>query len=157
LFNCTKLGWYAVVVIILSLIFSNLVILQRAYLSQCRQTWVIVAGVVAILPFLGFIVATIGYSYVEMSEENGCVAHYPDILPYLWFGGVVPVNLLFGGIFCHVAYKQYRMFGTDAWKRLARDGIQVMVIVTGFNLIFAFCVFARVGGGKTEIFFVLDW
>jgi hypothetical protein len=51
------------------------------------------------------------------------VTNYSPYLPWYWFGVVAPLNVRFSSVFIHVAYKQYILLGSDAWKRLAWNAI----------------------------------
>jgi hypothetical protein len=83
--------------------------------------------------------------------------YYPSFVPFYWFGAVGSVNLLFSAIFCWVTYKQYRQFGSDAWRKLAHDGIQTMCMVTVCNIISYCIILVDTGGSFADILFPLDW
>ncbi|KAI9596868.1 hypothetical protein BDF19DRAFT_437045 [Syncephalis fuscata] len=155
--NCRTVGWYDIYTICISTIFCHLIVLQRAYFALRQQYWILVIGIAILLPQIGFGVVGVGYSYIIISEDSGCTIHYPNSLPWLWFGGSIPINLFFSGIFSHVAYKQYRTFGSDAWRRLARDGIQAMCSVTLCNIVCGLGIFFKIGGDFSQTFFVVDW
>jgi hypothetical protein len=70
---------------------------------------------------------------------------------------VVPLNVLFSTIFSHVAYKQYRLFGSDAWRRLAKDGIQTMCLVTACNIICGLIMIFEIGGDFSQLSVAVDW
>ncbi|KAI9598585.1 hypothetical protein BDF19DRAFT_430777 [Syncephalis fuscata] len=89
--------------------------------------------------------------------EDGCVIHYPPFLPWYWFLAATPINTFFSAIFSRVAYQQYCVFGSEAWKHLARDGIQTMCLVTFCNVACAICILVEVVGKLSELFFVADW
>jgi hypothetical protein len=92
-----------------------------------------------------------------MEAEGFCGVHYPYYAPPFWFSSVGLTNLLFSAIFCRMAYKQYRQFGSDAWRRLAHDGIQTMCMVTACNITSCSIILADAGGNFADILFPVDW
>ena len=78
-------------------------------------------------------------------------------MPWVWFGAAMPINVLFSSVFSHVAYKQYRIFGSDTWKRLTRDGIQTMCLVVACNVICVLILLFEIGGDLSEVSYAVDW
>jgi len=56
-----------------------------------------------------------------------------------------------------VVYRQYRQFGSGAWKRLMRDGIQTMCLILLTNIVCTLLVTFEVIGLASDLFFVVDW
>ncbi|KAI9596834.1 hypothetical protein BDF19DRAFT_436956 [Syncephalis fuscata] len=96
-------------------------------------------------------------SPVTIKADTGCIVHYSYQFPWYWFGLTAPINAFFSAIFAHVAYKQYRTFGSDAWKRLTRDGIRTMCLVVLCNIFCATGIIIKLGGMFSEMFLLVDW
>ncbi|KAI8050569.1 hypothetical protein BDF22DRAFT_695657 [Syncephalis plumigaleata] len=141
----------------ISIVFSSAIVLHKAYLALCKQLWVAIIGAILLMPQFGFLYILIAYSPVTLTTSEACVVHYPDLLPWYWLAVTTPTNIFFSAIFTHVVYKQYRILGTAAWKELARDGIQTMSQIVVCNIICEILIATRVGDGRAELFFAVDW
>ncbi|KAI8056861.1 hypothetical protein BDF22DRAFT_668295 [Syncephalis plumigaleata] len=155
--SCRVLCWYIALGIGISLICCSAIILQKAYLVLCRARWVVVIGVMCMLPQAGYPFFVAAVLRFTLEDLEGCVAHYPISFPWYWFGSVAPINVLFSTVFSMVAYKQYRMFGSEAWKRLAQEGIQTMALVILCNLFCGMFIWFDIGKSYSEYFFLTDW
>jgi hypothetical protein len=78
-------------------------------------------------------------------------------MPIYWFTATIPINLLFSATFSIIAYRNYKQYGSDAWKRLAREGIQTMCLVVACNVFCALCIALQVVGDFSGMFFIFDW
>ncbi|KAI8050510.1 hypothetical protein BDF22DRAFT_131322 [Syncephalis plumigaleata] len=155
--NCRTMIWFAVCALNISAMCSSGIVLQKAYLALCRQWWILTIGVLLILLQLSFTYLAIWKSPITLEEYKGCVINYPEYIPWYWFGLITPTNLFFSGIFSYVTYKQYVIYGSDAWRQLTREGIEIMCLVIICNIICATCIFLRIGGKFTIYFFMADW
>ncbi|KAI9596831.1 hypothetical protein BDF19DRAFT_421337 [Syncephalis fuscata] len=155
--TCRKIAWYVGFAITFSLLCNSVILLQKAYLVLCRPRWVLIVGGLFMLPQLGYMYIAWMLSPITLNSASGCVVNYPTFLPVYWFGSAVPLNAFFSGIFSYVAYKQYQKYGSKAWKRMARDGIQTMSIVILCNIICGLIIMFRLGGNISEMFFLTDW
>jgi hypothetical protein len=155
--NCRIQIWSSSYIICVGQICNHIILLQKAYAVLCRQKWILIVGSILILPQLsyGFLVNFKGF--ITMEANGFCGMHYPAFVPFYWFSAVGSVNLLFSAIFCRVVYKQYRQFGSDAWRKLAHDGIQTMCMVTVCNIISCCLVVFDAGGNFADILFPFDW
>ncbi|RKP26735.1 hypothetical protein SYNPS1DRAFT_21559 [Syncephalis pseudoplumigaleata] len=155
--SCRRISWYVGFAMVMAIICNSAIVLQKAYLVLYRQRWVLFVGTLLLLPQLGFMYVAWMLSPVTVAADTGCVVNYAPFLPWFWFGSTAPINLLFMGIFSHVAYKQYRRYGSDAWRKLARDGIQTMCLVVLCNIVCACGMVLQLGGKFSEMFFLVDW
>ncbi|KAI9594881.1 hypothetical protein BDF19DRAFT_99326 [Syncephalis fuscata] len=155
--NCRMVLWYANFCFWISATCTNLIVLQKAYFVLCRKRWVLVVGIGFMSPQLGYIYSALSTSIITIDPKLGCVFNYSSFLPYYWFGTEMPVNFFFSIIFSHVAYKQYCMFGSEAWKQLARDGIQTMVLAVLCNILCIIIILLEIGGVYSQLYFVLNW
>ncbi|KAI9592018.1 hypothetical protein BDF19DRAFT_452888 [Syncephalis fuscata] len=155
--NCRVSIWYFIVVIAASSISNTAIMLHKAYLVLLKQQWILIVGIVLMVPQLVFMPFFLAFSWATTELDGGCVVHYSDIVPLYWFGVTIPINILFSGIVSYIAYKQYKAFGSEAWKRLTRDGIQTMCLVVVFNVICATIILSKVIGNYSDMFFVADW
>ncbi|KAI8050480.1 hypothetical protein BDF22DRAFT_695155 [Syncephalis plumigaleata] len=155
--TCRRISWFVGFAITTTIICNSAIVLHKAYLVLYRKPWVLIVGIIFILPQLGFMYAGWMLSPVTVAADTGCVVNYSSLLPWFWFGSTAPINALFSGIFSYVAYKQYRTFGSEAWKRMMRDGIQTMCLVVVCNIVCACGMLFEIGGKLSEMFFLVDW
>ncbi|KAI8050519.1 hypothetical protein BDF22DRAFT_695388 [Syncephalis plumigaleata] len=155
--NCRHLSWALVLALCLSTIANGIIILHKAYLALLRQRWVVITGAFFVSLQLGFMIAAIRYTPITINQEHGCAVNYGTFLSYAWIGTVLPVNLFFSAIFSIVAYRQYVSFGSDAWKRLAKNGVQTMCFVVLCNIVCGVMTISRLLGNLSDICFVADW
>ncbi|KAI9599567.1 hypothetical protein BDF19DRAFT_462252 [Syncephalis fuscata] len=139
----------------ISLVCCSAIILQKAYLILCKPAWVLIVGVLCILPQVGYPLFVAAVMRFTLIDQQGCVALYPPSFPWYWFGAVVPINVLFSSIFSYIAYKQYRTFGSQAWKRLAQEGIRAMSLVIMSNIFCGVFIFLEIGDALSEFFSLL--
>ncbi|KAI9593035.1 hypothetical protein BDF19DRAFT_498023 [Syncephalis fuscata] len=142
-------------------------VLLYIVLMVIAQPYAIAAWCCLIPSFFGFtsknifntIMSKINYIHCIFTIETkvGCVDYHPKLFLWYWFSVSMPDNILLSALFSRIALKQYRMFGSDMWKRLARDGLQIMSMTVLCNTIcYAFIAF-RIGGDNAELLFVVDW
>ncbi|KAI9591120.1 hypothetical protein BDF19DRAFT_499581 [Syncephalis fuscata] len=155
--NCRILIWVIGFGVTSTLMCNCFILLQKAYLILMRQRWVLLVGLSFTLPQISYLILVLTICPVTIEEEKGCVYHYPPYLPWLWFGVTTPINMFLSGIFCHVAYKQYRLFGSNAWKRISRDGIQTMCLAVSCNVVCGVFILFEVGGNFSTMSYVADW
>ncbi|KAI9590891.1 hypothetical protein BDF19DRAFT_459831 [Syncephalis fuscata] len=139
-----------------TLIGNSLILLQKVYLVLCRQKWILYVSIPAIIAQFAFPLILIYSSYFSLEEMVGCTVYYPQFLMWYWFAINVPINLLFSTIFCHVVLKQYRLFGSEAWKELARDGIQTMLLATLCSIVCSILVILLKDKVNADTFFAID-
>ncbi|KAI9591406.1 hypothetical protein BDF19DRAFT_417172 [Syncephalis fuscata] len=123
-------------VIIAALGGSMLCLTSKAYLILSCPKWIIYIGTPLILAQLSFI-TVLFYSIFTIEAKFGCI-----IIIQVYF---------------RIALKQYRMFGSDMWKRLARDGLQIMSMTVLCNTICCASIAFRIGGDDADLFFIVDW
>ena len=148
--------WYISWTLTFIAILTSITVLHRAYLALRCQRWVAIVGTILILPQLGTSVITMLYSYTYMGDHYGCTTTYGHTLAVYWLAAIMPINVLFSAIFCYVAYAQYRRSTLEAWRRLARDGIQVMCLVILCNIVCNALTVSQRFGEFSEMFFVFD-
>ncbi|KAI8050483.1 hypothetical protein BDF22DRAFT_695171 [Syncephalis plumigaleata] len=154
--SCREIAWYVGFAITFCLLCNNIIVLQKAYLALCRPRWVLIVGALLMIPQLGYVCAAWLLSPVTLTSQSGCTVHYPDFLPVYWFGSILPLNMLFSTVFSYVAYKQYKAYGSKAWKRMARDGIQTMCLVVACSITCGLIIMFHLGGDLSEMFFLVD-
>ncbi|KAI8057234.1 hypothetical protein BDF22DRAFT_740767 [Syncephalis plumigaleata] len=143
-------------VIALTNFCNGLVLLQKTYLILYRQKWIIYV----ICPFIifqigyGFIVVFCGYVIID--EQIGCMSYYQSVVLWAWLSINMPPNVILSTTFCYTAFKQYRKYGSDAWRRLARKGTQSMCLAATSNILFGMLVVFQIGGHYADTFFAID-
>ncbi|RKP05080.1 hypothetical protein THASP1DRAFT_33089 [Thamnocephalis sphaerospora] len=155
--SCRAAIWVVVVGLIISADAANVLLLTKAYLVHQRNRWLLVAGILLIIPSPLAIWVIWYRSYMVMTPEVGCLVKYPLYFPWLKFGLDAPINIIFSISFLLVVYRQYRQHGSNCWKDLARDGLITMLVVVTSNLICAFGTAFTVLGDLSEMFWVGDW
>ncbi|KAI9591864.1 hypothetical protein BDF19DRAFT_453718, partial [Syncephalis fuscata] len=155
--NCRILVWITGFGVTSTVICNCFILLQKAYLILMRQRWVLLVGLSFTLPQISYLILVLTICPVTIEEKKGCVYHYPPYLPWLWFGVTTPINMFLSGVFCHVAYKQYKLFGSNAWNRISRDGIQTMCLAASCNIVCAALILFEVGGNLSTLSYIADW
>ncbi|KAI9597843.1 hypothetical protein BDF19DRAFT_434619 [Syncephalis fuscata] len=155
--SCRTTVWYGWFSISTAQFFYSIILLQKAYLIVSRRKWILYTGIPLILPRLSFGFVIMFSSFATMDDTGACNIYYDLFIPYYWFGATVTINMILFFIFCNAAYKQYRKFGSRAWKKLARDGIQAMTMVIVCNITCCLLVIFQVNDDRCDMFFWLDW
>ncbi|KAI9597467.1 hypothetical protein BDF19DRAFT_435192 [Syncephalis fuscata] len=155
--GCRPSIWYFILAASASGASNSIIIVQKAYIILLNKLWVLIVGILFMVFQLAFIPIFIATSYVTIEEKGACAVHYSQFVPLYWFSLIIPVNVLFSVIFSYVAYKQYKLFGSEALKRLAREGIQTMGLVVIINVICVTCILFKVGGYYSDMFFMAEW
>ncbi|RKP23979.1 hypothetical protein SYNPS1DRAFT_30250 [Syncephalis pseudoplumigaleata] len=155
-FNCRILILAIISSWSLSQISNSLILLRRAYLVLYRRKWVAYIGIPLMLASLSCPVAAVFTTFSTLEPGVGCACYYS--IEFLWYGtgASVLVNIFFSGIFCYIALKQYRLFRSNAWKRLARDGIQTMAMAAFSNIASRVLMIAPVGHINLDMLLIAD-
>jgi hypothetical protein len=116
------------------------VLLRKAHIVCDRNRWFLI-----FIPLL--LAAPVVIIYVSWAspamlsyESIGCIYIYPSYFPWLRFALHAPIHFTLTLIFIRVAIRHYRHFGTEAWWRLARDGIQVGLLLLLVNIMCALAI-----------------
>ncbi|KAI8050938.1 hypothetical protein BDF22DRAFT_694085 [Syncephalis plumigaleata] len=155
--NCRIVVWYLAISLTVSTISNSAIILQKAYLVLFRQQWILIVGIIFIIPQLTIFIFTWRFCPVISHVDYGCTFYYPPYLPWIWVGVEAPSYIMFSSIFSYVAYKQYKLFGSDVWRRLARDGILVMCSAILCKLVCGTIVIFNLFDAFSEMFVIIDW
>jgi hypothetical protein len=155
--TCRVLVWYGMLMLGFSTIANSFLLLYKAYLALLRRCWVACVGALMLCLQVGFMLSGMATVPVTIKKYDGCVAHYTPLVSFIWLGTIMPINVFFSAIFTYVAYTQYQTYGSDAWKKLADDGIQTMCMVILCNVICGLFLIFEVLGDFSEIFFMIDW
>ncbi|KAI9592257.1 hypothetical protein BDF19DRAFT_468226 [Syncephalis fuscata] len=156
-FNCRYLIWSIGFGMSVTYFCNSLILLQKAYLILYRKKWVLYTCIPLILPQLSFAFMVIFGCFATLDVPNGCAIHYPPFFIWVWTVTIIPLNVLLSAVFCRTALQQYRALGSEAWKRLAHDGIQIMFLAALFNIICCICIPLQIGGSNADLFFTGDW
>ncbi|RKP05294.1 hypothetical protein THASP1DRAFT_26183 [Thamnocephalis sphaerospora] len=154
--SCRQVIWSSGIGLVLSPICVSIVLLQKAYIVYDRQRWLLVVGGALLLgqPAITYILWTCPTIIVP---SIGCFPVYPPYFPWVKLGLDAPINIFFSIAFLLVVYRQYRQFGSAAWARLMRDGIQTMCLVVFSNVVcMAIAAFEPLGS-FSEMFVIIDW
>ncbi|RKP23088.1 hypothetical protein SYNPS1DRAFT_31212 [Syncephalis pseudoplumigaleata] len=156
-FACRHLVWLIFFGISTANFFNSTVLLQKVYLILNRETRVLYASTLPMLLQLSYVAIMISSSFITFKPDVGCSIHYPYYTIWIWLAISLPLNIMFSVAFCYVAIKQYRQYGSDAWKRLARDGIQAMCSAALCNVICCILVATQAIGSKSDMVLATDW
>ncbi|KAI9596824.1 hypothetical protein BDF19DRAFT_412394 [Syncephalis fuscata] len=154
--GCRVIYWFVILVVGVITTLNNAIMLHKAYLALRRRRWIIYIGGLCLLPQLSFSFVVLVNSNVGINNDYGCTLHYEKFIPWYWFGSSIPISIIFSGIFSNVAYKQYCTFGSDAWMRLARDGLQTMCLAVICNILCGAGTILEIGGQYSAYFFFAD-
>ncbi|KAI8050209.1 hypothetical protein BDF22DRAFT_696097 [Syncephalis plumigaleata] len=156
-FTCRHAVWSLSFGISVSNFCNTMILLQKAYLISCRQKWIIYVSVLPMLLQLSYAICTTFTGHVRILLESGCTVFYSYYTIWYWFAIAFPLNTVFSCIFCYHAYRLYRQYGSDAWKRLTRDGIQTMCLAAICNIVFCFLVISQAFGPRSDLLIPTDW
>ncbi|KAI8050223.1 hypothetical protein BDF22DRAFT_143354 [Syncephalis plumigaleata] len=156
-FNCRDTVWTIGFGMSIANFSNGLIVLQKAYLVLYRKKWIIYVSIPLMLMQVCYIVFIMLNCYATLDPDYGCIIHYPYFIIWYWFASTVPLNVIFSSIFCYVSYKQYKLYGSDAWKRLAKEGIQTMCLAVFCNVGCCTAIALQIGGTNADLFFPLDW
>jgi hypothetical protein len=155
--KCRIMVWYLALLILLSSLCNCVIVLQKVYLVFLKNKLVLSLGIILMLPQFALLPLSLHLSYASMDIEGGCGVKSHYLMPIYWFTATIPINLLFSATFSIIAYRKYKEYGSDAWKKLAREGIQIMCLVVTCNVFCAFCIVLQAAGNFSGMFFILDW
>ncbi|KAI8055458.1 hypothetical protein BDF22DRAFT_774916, partial [Syncephalis plumigaleata] len=124
--NCRQVIWLVLVLTSISNICNSTMLLQKAYIALQKKKWMIYAGIIPILSFLSYPVVLISTSFIIITPDGGCVIYYPYYSIWLFIAITLPLSTALSSVFCYVAVKQYLQYESEAWKRLAQEGLYAM-------------------------------
>ncbi|KAI8048639.1 hypothetical protein BDF22DRAFT_701872 [Syncephalis plumigaleata] len=137
---CKAVIWSGFLLVITTSFSLNLILIERAYLACQRNR--------------KFAIITRNYHF---GPASGCFTFSQPFMYYLRIIFDTPPNLLPSLIFIRVIYRQFKKRGVKAWRRLAREGTIVMLLVAFSNMI-AIVVFASgILKNLSIIAYKLDW
>ncbi|KAI8051493.1 hypothetical protein BDF22DRAFT_690998 [Syncephalis plumigaleata] len=148
--NCRHMIWMFVVGLSISNFCNSLILLHKAYLVLCRARWVIYTTQ------LSYGVFMLPISYATIIPGTGCAVFYPYFGPWYWIANALPLNLVFSTIFCYIGWKQYSRYGSHAWKRLMKDGIQAMLLVAFCNMFCVLTAITQAVGASSDLCLAID-
>ncbi|KAI8050396.1 hypothetical protein BDF22DRAFT_694636 [Syncephalis plumigaleata] len=64
--------------------------------------------------------------------------------------------IFLSSIFCYIALQHHRQYKLDAWKQLARKGIQIMCLAALINIICSFLALTQAFGPMSDMLFPID-
>ncbi|KAI9590952.1 hypothetical protein BDF19DRAFT_457587 [Syncephalis fuscata] len=148
----------AIIAVSMSTFFGNLTLLLKAYAVYDRSRILLTVGILLILPappVMTYLITVKSYTFYSI--ENGCSIKYPLYSPWVKFGLEAPVNVTLSIAFLRIVLQQYKQFGSESWRSLARDGIGTMCLIIGSNLICTLIAALRALGDVSDIFWMVDW
>ncbi|RKP10627.1 hypothetical protein THASP1DRAFT_27595 [Thamnocephalis sphaerospora] len=155
--SCREILWVMTACIRINDLCGSTVLLQKAYIARGSSRWLLAfIPVVAVAP-IPILYATWSSPAILNSTSGGCVFIYPIYFPWMRFGFHAPINLALTVIFIDVAYRQYQRFGSDAWRKLARDGIQVGLLLLVVNMLCTFAIALEVFGIYSIALTIVEW
>ncbi|RKP09139.1 hypothetical protein THASP1DRAFT_29061 [Thamnocephalis sphaerospora] len=154
--SCRHGLWILGIEVAISSICINIALLQKAYLVHNHSKWLLVTGVILLLP-QPLVVYFFWTSPAIMVPVVACLSYYPSYFPWIKLALDAPINVLFSVAFLVAVYRQHRLFGSAAWARLVSNGIQTMCIVVVSNIACMLAAVLEVFGLFSVIFMPLNW
>ncbi|KAI8049209.1 hypothetical protein BDF22DRAFT_657857 [Syncephalis plumigaleata] len=155
--SCRTVVWAAIIGMTIATMSMNTLLLERAYLAHQRSRFLLIFGVLLIIPAPTLIYRAWLEVVATFSPSSGCYAKYPASFPSFRLLIDLPPNLVFTCAFVMVIYQHYQRFGDRCWKRLARDGVVTMLLVVISNLICMLCNVFSTFGEMSDVLFIVDW
>ncbi|RKP09867.1 hypothetical protein THASP1DRAFT_22353 [Thamnocephalis sphaerospora] len=154
--SCRVMVWTTTAAVRTGDLCVSIVLLQKAYLVTNRNRWLFVF--IPLIVTAGPVLLYVSWSSPAIvTAGSGCIFVYPEYFPWLRFGFHAPMNIMLTGIFLDVAFQHWRQFGSDCWRQLARDGIQVGLIMPLPNLVCTFAIALEVVGIYSIMVLLVDW
>jgi hypothetical protein len=155
--SCRMTVWLQLIGMSLSMFFNSIILLRKTYLMLFKKKWILYVGSPLIIPQLAYPIVVVFDSTAAIETYRGCVIYYYQFFIWFWVGINIPHNILFSVVFCHAAYKQSLVFGSDTWKRLTFEGLQTMCLSLLCNIISIIIIIFYTGSANKDIFLVIDW
>jgi hypothetical protein len=154
--SCREVHWVLGLGLALFNVCTCAILLQKAYIVCNYNRKLLILGIILAIPQP----QTVFYFWASpslMLTDYGCVLNYPTALP--WFKLIIdtPINTVLSVIFIAVICRQYRQFGSSAWKQLIQDGIQAMCASVFSNVVCMVIVGSAAFGTHSDLFFIFDW
>ncbi|KAI8048981.1 hypothetical protein BDF22DRAFT_760647 [Syncephalis plumigaleata] len=124
--------------------------------SCCRRL-LLVVGVVLMLPQPIPVYLVWHAGQATMDPASGCSVMLPAYFPWLKFGLDVSLIVVFSAAFISVVYHHYRLFGSEAWRKLAGDGTRTMCLIILSNTICLFAITFDFPNNAAESWWIADW
>ncbi|RKP06932.1 hypothetical protein THASP1DRAFT_31255 [Thamnocephalis sphaerospora] len=155
--SCRAAVWFSNISLPISNICVSVVLLQKAWLAHKKDNRLLLIGALLILPQPVTTYIVWALSPTMVVPHAGCVFHYPNYYPWLKFGIDMPINLVLSVAFLVVVIRQHRVFGSDTWAYLSRDGMIYMFCVILSNFACALIAAAKLANDFSDMFFLVDW
>jgi hypothetical protein len=154
--SCRVAIWTSSFAAVAASICVNLALLHKTYIANDYNKWLLLTGVIAILPQIILIYAALSSPVVPV-PTLGCIILYPDFMPWLKLALDAPINIVFMVIFTMVVYQQYQKYRTKAWKRLVDSGIRTIGLVCVCDIFCMAMAGFKVFGAVSHAFFIVNW
>ncbi|RKP08771.1 hypothetical protein THASP1DRAFT_29438 [Thamnocephalis sphaerospora] len=154
--SCRQVTWNIGIGLVVSSLCVSIVLLQKAYIVHERKRWLLAVGGLLLLgqPTIAYMLWT---NPTIIVPSTGCFPVFPFYFPWVKLGLDAPISIFFSIAFLLVVYRQYRQFGSSAWARLMRDGIQTMCLVVFSNAVCMAIAAFEPFGSSSEMFVLVDW
>lgn len=152
---------YASVIVYVFFIVSDithaLYLVERAYVA-CRQSMLIlVACALMILGRIIFSAFTMYYMDTKYDDLGMCLPIMPIYTYFTRFIFDFGFIAVFFTLFMQVTIQMYRRRRTNAWRKLAQNGITVMLLICTAHLLSFVCIALNFLGRMSSLFLVADW
>ncbi|KAI9594904.1 hypothetical protein BDF19DRAFT_465784 [Syncephalis fuscata] len=155
--SCHIVIWAAIIGMTISTMAINTLLLERAYLAHQRNRYLLIFGILLVVPAPVLIYRAWYDVLATFSPGTGCHGTYPPSFPAFRLLIDLPPNAVFSVAFLAVIYQQYRRFGDRCWKRLTHDGITTMLLVILSNLTCVIFNLSDILGDTKDVLFIVDW
>ncbi|RKP26685.1 hypothetical protein SYNPS1DRAFT_21602 [Syncephalis pseudoplumigaleata] len=154
--SCHRLVLTSFLLIALVNALSSVFLLERAYVARCESKLVLVGGGAVILSsvVLTLLQAT---SITGVHDVAGmCKPAVPVYTYYLRFVIDFVFSLVSFALFIHVTIQMYRRRRTNAWRKLAQNGIITMLLVCATHLVSMLCITVEPLSKEPAMFYLTD-
>ncbi|RKP05354.1 hypothetical protein THASP1DRAFT_32806 [Thamnocephalis sphaerospora] len=155
--GCHTLIYIGGPLLTISTICTDAVLIMKAYIAHGRSRSILYLGIFLVVLQFAPLFVVLRKTKVYMTIYYGCLAELPNYYPWLRLGLDLPINLLFSVAFLHVVVSNYSRYGSDAWRRLSREGIMYMLYAAIINIVTAAIVATRLLGKYSQYIYLLDW
>ncbi|RKP07169.1 hypothetical protein THASP1DRAFT_31020 [Thamnocephalis sphaerospora] len=154
--TCRQTVWLSAVVAVVGDLCLTAVLLYQAYLVHHRCYKILFLGALVVIPapFTTYVAWT---SPVIFVPSCGCTLVYPYYFPWMRFAPFAPMNIFLSSMFLAVVYRQYCRFGSAAWERLVREGVQLILLMAITNTVCLFCAAFEALEMFSGVFLLVNW
>ncbi|KAI9599460.1 hypothetical protein BDF19DRAFT_428779 [Syncephalis fuscata] len=154
---CRVNGWMGAFGMTVSSVCISVCLLVKAYAVQMRDRRLLWFASLLLLPQGVTLWAAWIESDIVNTVHSACVVYLPAYYPWFRSALEISTNIVFSCIFLSAAVGQYRIFGSQCWRKLSADGLIYLILVIASNIATATLTAFLTFGLLSEMIYLLEW